>query len=179
MRWPLWEVWILCSEKLTASDRHLSVVTARLVGEASLTRRFLFRLALFQLLPARIGCGQGCFQRCEALHNRLKGGRVTAKQVRVFQLRMQPHLLGLQGFDALGKGVEFALLEVRQTLAWLFGWRRWATAWCGSRAWLARLAPVAVAADVFTHAAVAFEGIDGGDYAVEKGAVVRGQEQGA
>ena len=77
-------------------------------------------LALFQLLPARVGCRKFCFQSRKTLHNRLKGSRITAEQVRVFQLRMQPSLLRFQSFDALGKGIEFTLLQIGQTLARLF-----------------------------------------------------------
>ena len=77
-------------------------------------------LALFQLFPARIGRGQLCLQSGKTLHNRLKSSRVTAEQVCVFQLRMQPRLLRFQGFNALGKGVEFTLLQIGQALARLF-----------------------------------------------------------
>src|SRR5919197_683879 len=81
-------------------------------------------LALFQFLPARIGRRQLCLQSSKTLHNGLKRSGITAKQVWVCQLRMQPRLLRFQGFDALGKGVEFTLLRISQALARPFneGW---------------------------------------------------------
>src|SRR5207248_9882924 len=90
---------------------------------------------------------------------------------------MQPSLLGLQGFNALGAGVELTLIQVGQALTRFVGWGRWTPRRRWRRAWLTRLAPIAVDADVLTHAAIAFEGIQGGHDAIEKGAVVRDQEQ--
>src|SRR5262245_25970159 len=90
---------------------------------------------------------------------------------------MEPSLFHFQGFDAFGKGLEFTLLQVRQTLAWLWreGW--WTTAWGWRGAGLTRLAPVTVTANIFTHTTIAFKGIDRGDDAIQEGAVVRSQQQ--
>ena len=88
-------------------------------------------LPSLQLLPTRVGCGQGCFQSREAFHNRLKGSGIAAEQVWVGKLRMQQSLVGFQGFDALREGVELTLLQVGQALTWPCGWGRWAT----SRRW--------------------------------------------
>ena len=75
----------------------------------------------------------------------------------MLQLRVQSRLLRFQGFDVLGTGVEFTLLQIGQSLARLFNDGQQRDAELGGRRRLTRLAPVTVAAHVLTHT-IALEG---------------------